>query len=91
MYSGNVDLTTPFPFFGKTELEVLAVLGSFLLVAMHTITAACTKERVVVATKYAPFVGLLQFDPEHVLAAVLGRAFSRSSKTSGTTSVLYLR
>lgn len=54
MYRGNVDLTTSFPFLGKTELEVLAVLGSLLLIAMHTITAACTKERVVVATKYVP-------------------------------------
>ncbi|EPS95433.1 hypothetical protein FOMPIDRAFT_1054159 [Fomitopsis schrenkii] len=49
-FIGNVDLTTSFPFLGKTELEVLAVLGSLLLIAMHTITAACTKERVVVAT-----------------------------------------
>lgn len=48
---GNVDLTSVFPFLGNTELEVLAVLGSFLLIAMHSITAVCTKERVVVANR----------------------------------------
>ncbi|KAH9930693.1 MFS general substrate transporter [Fomitopsis serialis] len=52
-FIGNVDLTTVFSFLGNTELEVLAVLGSFLLIAMHTITALCTKERVVIATKGA--------------------------------------
>ncbi|TFY54951.1 hypothetical protein EVJ58_g8555 [Rhodofomes roseus] len=52
-FIGNVDLTSVFPLLGNTELEVLAVLGSFLLIAMHTITAVCTKERVVVATKGA--------------------------------------
>ncbi|KZT71321.1 MFS general substrate transporter [Daedalea quercina L-15889] len=52
-FIGNIDLTATFPFLGSTELEVLAVLGSFLLVAMHAITAICTKEKVVVATKGA--------------------------------------
>lgn len=47
-FIGNIDLTVAFRFLGDTELEVLSVLGSFLLVAMHVITAVCTKERVVV-------------------------------------------
>ncbi|KAI0365167.1 MFS general substrate transporter [Pilatotrama ljubarskyi] len=50
-FIGNVDMTAVFPFFGDTELEVLAVVGSFLLLMTHGITAFCTKERVVVATK----------------------------------------
>lgn len=45
-------MTAVFPFLGDTELEVLAVVGSFLLLAAHGITAFCTKEKVVVATKY---------------------------------------
>ncbi|CCL98734.1 uncharacterized protein FIBRA_00739 [Fibroporia radiculosa] len=49
-FIGNVDLTAVFSFLGETELEVLSVLGSFLLVSMHVITAMCTKERMVVAT-----------------------------------------
>ncbi|KAI0658261.1 MFS general substrate transporter [Cubamyces menziesii] len=50
-FIGNVDMTAVFPFLGSTELEVLAVVGSFLLLLTHGITASCTKERVVVATK----------------------------------------
>ncbi|KZT01574.1 MFS general substrate transporter [Laetiporus sulphureus 93-53] len=52
-FIGNVDLTTVLPFLGDTELEVLSILGSFLLVVMHLVTALCTKERVVVANKAA--------------------------------------
>ncbi|RDX45599.1 MFS general substrate transporter [Lentinus brumalis] len=50
-FIGNVDMTTVFPFFGDTELEVLAVVGSMLLLLTHAITAFCTKEKVVVSTK----------------------------------------
>ncbi|KAL7284922.1 hypothetical protein ACG7TL_000010 [Trametes sanguinea] len=50
-FIGNVDMTAVFPFLGDTELEVLAVVGSFLLLLTHGITAFCTKEKVVVATK----------------------------------------
>ena len=49
--SGNIDMTAVFPFLGSTELEVLAVVGSFLLLLTHAITAFCTKERVVVSSK----------------------------------------
>ncbi|PCH37600.1 MFS general substrate transporter [Wolfiporia cocos MD-104 SS10] len=49
-FIGNIDLTVAFSLLGDTELEVLSVLGSFLLVAMHLITALCTQERVVVAS-----------------------------------------
>ncbi|KAI0665836.1 hypothetical protein C8Q78DRAFT_1072817 [Trametes maxima] len=52
-FIGNVDKTAVFPFLGDTELEVLAVVGSFLLLVTHGITSFCTKEKVVVATRGA--------------------------------------
>lgn len=39
------------PFLGDTELEVLSVCGSFLLIVAHAITVLCVKEKVVVASK----------------------------------------
>ena len=56
--SGNVDMTRVFPFLGKTELEVLSVVGSFLLVVTHVVTAYSTKEKVVASTKCVRTVGL---------------------------------
>ena len=44
-------MTLIFPFFGNTELEVLAVIGSLLLMITHGVTVFCVKEKVVVATK----------------------------------------
>ena len=41
-------MTKVLPFLGKTELEVLSVVGSFLLVLTHCTTAYCVKEKVVV-------------------------------------------
>ncbi|PIL29401.1 transporter [Ganoderma sinense ZZ0214-1] len=49
-FIGNIDMTAVFPFFGNTELEVLAVVGSFLLLITHAVTAFCTKERIVVSS-----------------------------------------
>ncbi|KAI0694137.1 major facilitator superfamily domain-containing protein [Cytidiella melzeri] len=49
-FVGNVDMTKVFPFLGNTELEVLAVVGSFLLIATHLATAASVKEKVVVSS-----------------------------------------
>ncbi|CAL1709454.1 unnamed protein product [Somion occarium] len=53
-FIGNVDMTRVFPFLGDTELEVLSVCGSFLLVIAHGMTAFCVKERIVLASKGAP-------------------------------------
>ncbi|KAI0752960.1 MFS general substrate transporter [Daedaleopsis nitida] len=50
-FIGNIDMTAVLPFLGDTELEVLAVVGSFLLLMTHAITASCTKEKVVVSSK----------------------------------------
>ena len=44
-------MTRILPFLGNTELEILSVVGSFLLILTHAITAYCTKEKVVVAGK----------------------------------------
>ncbi|KAH9857374.1 MFS general substrate transporter [Lenzites betulinus] len=52
-FIGNIDMTAVFPFLGDTELEVLAVVGSLLLLSTHLVTATFTKEKVVVATKGA--------------------------------------
>ena len=45
-------MTKVLPFLGNTELEVLSVVGSFLLVLTHCATAYSVKEKVVVGTKY---------------------------------------
>ena len=44
-------MTKVLPFLGKTELEILAVVGCFLLIASHAITAGSVKEKVVVSSK----------------------------------------
>ena len=49
---GNLDVTKVFPFLGKTDLEVLSVIGAFLLVATHLMTALSVKEKVVVSSQY---------------------------------------
>ena len=46
-------MTKVLPFLGNTELEVLSVVGSLLLVLTHCATAYSVKEKVVVGTKYA--------------------------------------
>ncbi len=45
-------MTKVLPFLGDTELEVLSVVGSFLLIAAHITTAVNVKERVVVSSQY---------------------------------------
>lgn len=49
--SGNVDMTKVFPFLGSTQLEVLSVVGAFLLLIAHLATAYCVTEKVVVSSK----------------------------------------
>ncbi|KAI0088334.1 major facilitator superfamily domain-containing protein [Irpex rosettiformis] len=50
-FIGNVDMTKVFPFLGNTELEVLSVVGSLLLIASHVATAVNVKEKVVVSSQ----------------------------------------
>ena len=44
-------MTHILPFLGNTELEVLSVCGSFLLITAHAITVSCVKEKVVIASR----------------------------------------
>jgi solute carrier family 45 protein 1/2/4 len=48
--SGNVDLTKIFPFFGKTQLQVLSVLASLLLMGSHLTMAIFVKEKILIST-----------------------------------------
>ncbi|TFK45670.1 MFS general substrate transporter [Heliocybe sulcata] len=47
-FVGNIDLTQVFFMFGKTELQVLAVIASLLLILTHSVTVYCVKEKVMV-------------------------------------------
>jgi solute carrier family 45 protein 1/2/4 len=46
LYSGNLHLANLFPFFGKTQLQVLCVISALLLLLTHIITSLTVKERV---------------------------------------------
>jgi solute carrier family 45, member 1/2/4 len=50
-FSGNMDLPNWLPLLGKTELEVLSVLGSVFLIATHLFTAFSVKEKVLVSSR----------------------------------------
>lgn len=41
---GNFDLPTLFPLFGRTQLQVLAVVTAFLLLVTHFVTCMAVKE-----------------------------------------------
>ncbi|KAF9441266.1 hypothetical protein P691DRAFT_779866 [Macrolepiota fuliginosa MF-IS2] len=45
-FAGNVDLTKTFPFFGKSQVQTLCVVASFLLFGSHLVTAVLVKERI---------------------------------------------
>ncbi|KZT22893.1 MFS general substrate transporter [Neolentinus lepideus HHB14362 ss-1] len=47
-FVGNIDLTQVFVVFGNTELQALAVIASLLLVATHSVTVYCVKEKIFV-------------------------------------------
>jgi hypothetical protein len=44
--SGNIDLTRVFPFLGGTQLEVLSVVVSLMLLLGHVMMAGLVKERI---------------------------------------------
>ncbi|TEB23029.1 MFS general substrate transporter [Coprinellus micaceus] len=50
-FVGNIDLTRILPFLGNTQLEVLSVVVSLLLLAGHLIMAIMVKERVLLKTE----------------------------------------
>jgi hypothetical protein len=53
---GNIDLPSILPFLGRTQLEVLAVICSLLLVLTHGITSYFVSEKVLLKDKYVSFI-----------------------------------
>lgn len=47
-------MTKVFPIFGNTQLEVLSVVASFLLISTHGMTGTCVKEKVLVSSSFVP-------------------------------------
>jgi solute carrier family 45, member 1/2/4 len=45
-FTGTISLPSIFPFFGRTQLEVLSVIVSVLLLGVHLIIAICVEEQV---------------------------------------------
>ncbi|KAF9037392.1 MFS general substrate transporter [Hymenopellis radicata] len=50
-YVGNLSLPSILPFFGNTELEVLSILASILLLGGHVVTMLMVKEKVLLQPK----------------------------------------
>ena len=48
--SGGINLPSLLPFFGRTQLEVLSVLGSIILIGTHVTTLAAVKERILLSS-----------------------------------------
>ncbi|KAH9034741.1 MFS general substrate transporter [Lactarius pseudohatsudake] len=49
-FFGGIDLPSLFPFFGSTELEVLSVVGSIILIGTHLMTVTSVKERILLTS-----------------------------------------
>ncbi|EJD35081.1 MFS general substrate transporter [Auricularia subglabra TFB-10046 SS5] len=49
-FVGNVDVTSTFPLFGRTQLQILSVLSALTLIGFHLLTSCAVKERVLVAS-----------------------------------------
>ncbi|KLO12527.1 MFS general substrate transporter [Schizopora paradoxa] len=49
-FVGNIDLTNVFSFFGDTEIKVLAILSSSILLGTQLWTSLCVKEKVLVSS-----------------------------------------
>ncbi|KAH9000608.1 MFS general substrate transporter [Lactarius hatsudake] len=49
-FFGGINLPSLFPFFGSTELEVLSVVGSIILIGTHLMTVTSVKERILLAS-----------------------------------------
>jgi hypothetical protein len=68
--SGNIDLTRILPFLGNTQLEVLSVVVSLLLLAGHLIMAIMVKERVLLKTESSGYAPPSDFPPARYLTLV---------------------
>jgi len=51
--SGGIDMPSLLPFFGRTQLQVLSVVGSAILIGSHITTLTAVKERILLASGYA--------------------------------------
>lgn len=47
-FTGYLDLVTWFPFLGRTQLQVLVIIGSVILLGTHILTSLCVTERVLI-------------------------------------------
>ncbi|KZT59273.1 hypothetical protein CALCODRAFT_431195 [Calocera cornea HHB12733] len=47
-FTGYMDLVTWFPFLGRTQLQVLVIIGSVILLGTHILTSLCVTERVLI-------------------------------------------
>jgi solute carrier family 45 protein 1/2/4 len=48
--SGGIDLPSLLPFLGHTQLEVLSVIGTIILIGTHLATITSVKERVLLSS-----------------------------------------
>ena len=51
--SGGINMPSLFPFFGRTQLEVLSVVGSAILIGSHVTTFTAVKERILLSSRCA--------------------------------------
>ncbi|KZO99261.1 hypothetical protein CALVIDRAFT_477540 [Calocera viscosa TUFC12733] len=47
-FTGYMDLVAWFPFLGRTQLQVLVLIGSVILLGTHVLTSLCVTERVLI-------------------------------------------
>jgi solute carrier family 45, member 1/2/4 len=51
--SGGINMPSLLPIFGRTQLEVLSVVGSVILIGSHVTTLTTVKERILLSSGYA--------------------------------------
>lgn len=71
MFSGNVDLPRLLPFLGKSQLQVLSVVVSLLLLGGHILMATLVKEKVLLKTFSADGWGLPCYFTVHASLSIL--------------------
>ena len=48
--SGGINMPSLLPLFGRTQLEVLSVVGSVILIGTHVTTFTAVKERILLSS-----------------------------------------
>ncbi|KAF9269522.1 hypothetical protein L218DRAFT_1072355 [Marasmius fiardii PR-910] len=59
-FVGNLDLPLRLPFLGSTQLEVLSLIGSFVLVSTHLATASMVREKILLEKSQPGSAGPIQ-------------------------------